>query len=121
MRISRYHNYVENKSFTQLVVQEEFEDAKGVIRIRIYICRVHVSCHHTKISQKKIITCTKALILIYSFLLDTRDIFSVVLFVFFFTNVPGVLFREICNSVFMCTLKKVSRQTTTIAHMTLWV
>ena len=45
----------------------------------------------------------KALILLYSFLLDTRDIFFVLLFVFLFTNVPGVLFREICNSVFMCT------------------
>ena len=54
----------------------------------------------TKFSQKKIITCTKALILLYSFLLDTRDIFSVLLlFVFLFTNVPGVLFREICKTV----------------------
>ena len=38
-------------------------------------------------------------ILFFSF----RDIFSALLFVFLFTNVPGVLFREICNSVFMCT------------------
>jgi hypothetical protein len=37
MRRSRYHNYVKKKSFTQLVVQEEFEDAKGVTRILIYM------------------------------------------------------------------------------------
>ena len=55
------------------------------------------------IFSKKIVTCTKALILIYTFLLDTRDIFSVILFVLLFTNVPGVLFREICNRVFMRT------------------
>jgi len=33
-----------------------------------------VTC--TKCSQKKIITCRKALILLYSFLLDTTDIFK---------------------------------------------
>ena len=39
------------------------------------------------IFSKKIMTCTKALILLYTFLLDTRDMFSVLLFVPLFTIV----------------------------------
>jgi len=55
-----------------------------------YNLYVAITC--TKCSKKKIITWTKALILHYSFLLDTRGIFPVLLFVYLFTNVPGVLF-----------------------------
>ena len=69
--------------------------------VQVITCKklfVHViTC--TKFSQKKMITCTKASILLYSFLLDTSDIFSVLLLYPPATQLQGGILVSPCPSV----------------------